>query len=150
MAPAEAFTLYHYRQSICSLMVRYIFAASSTFALTGGTPYMTLELQEVDIFKNAHLEEYYLCDVNPRGQIIATDELYGLYSLFRGYNGCLGSTIVKLATEYTKTNNYYIVRHFLRFIQQGAVNYIIAERISRSVLILNQLYITTAKNLDNS
>lgn len=67
MAPAETFTLYHHHQSICSLMVRYIFAVSG--ALTGAKPDMILELHEVDIFKNAHLEEFYLCNVNPKGQV---------------------------------------------------------------------------------
>lgn len=48
-------------------MVRYIFAVSGAFA--GDKPDMILELQEVDIFKNAHLEEFYLCNVNPKGQV---------------------------------------------------------------------------------
>ncbi|KAH8800205.1 hypothetical protein F5884DRAFT_546689 [Xylogone sp. PMI_703] len=65
--PKETFTLYHHRQSICSLMVRYMFAISGPS--TSGDSDMILELHEVDIFKNAHLEEHFLCDVNPKGQV---------------------------------------------------------------------------------
>jgi hypothetical protein len=60
--------LYHHPQSICSLMVRY------TFALAGdpgpGSWRIALDLQEVDIFNNAQLEEFYLCHVNPKGQVV--------------------------------------------------------------------------------
>jgi hypothetical protein len=59
--------LYHHPQSICSLMVRYTFALAGA-PVPGDLP-ISLKLQEVDIFQNEQLEEFYLCNINPKGQV---------------------------------------------------------------------------------
>ena len=82
--------------------------------------------------------------------VMATDEMYGPHSPFGGCDGCSGSIIVKSTTEYTKTNDYYMVGHFSRFIRRGAVNYAVKQGISGSVLTPTQFYVVAAKNPDNS
>lgn len=61
--------LYHHPLSICSLMVRYTFAVAG--APYAGEKAIDLDEQTVDIFDNKHLEEFYLCQVNPKGQVPA-------------------------------------------------------------------------------
>lgn len=60
--------LYFHPYSICSLMVRY------TLALRGkpkvASPDIVLDLHEVDIFHGAQLEEHFLLNVNPMGQVV--------------------------------------------------------------------------------
>ena len=61
------YTLYHNYYSICSIMMRYLL-------MVRGPPVNDAqddEFQEhhVDIFNEGQLEEYYLCDVNPLGQV---------------------------------------------------------------------------------
>lgn len=78
--------LYHHPQSICSLMVRYTFALARD--PRPGIRSITLDLREVDIFNNAQLEEYYLCHVNPKGQVVHTFPLNYPY----GVNFSVGSS----------------------------------------------------------
>jgi hypothetical protein len=61
------YVLYHNTYSICSLMVRYTLAVR-------GTPHspaaaMTVDEQMVDIFHEAQLDEDFLLNVNPKGQV---------------------------------------------------------------------------------
>jgi hypothetical protein len=61
------YMLYHHPSSVCSLMVRY------TWALRGAprSPSMEMEMDEqmIDIFHTAQLEENFLCEINPQGQV---------------------------------------------------------------------------------
>jgi O-glycosyl hydrolase len=82
--------------------------------------------------------------------VMATDEEYGPHSPFGGCDGCSGSIIVKSSTEYSKTNDYYMIGQFSRFIRRGAVNYEITEGINGSVLTSTQFYVIAAKNPDGS
>ena len=61
------YTLYHNRSSICSIMVRYTveLCAAPGNSLFG----ITIEDREVDIFKGEQLQEEFLRDVNPMGQV---------------------------------------------------------------------------------
>ncbi|TVY87385.1 hypothetical protein LAWI1_G005630 [Lachnellula willkommii] len=59
--------LYHHPYSICSIMVRYTLAIRG--APKEASTMMIVEEQEVDIFHGAQLEEQYLCEVNPKGQV---------------------------------------------------------------------------------
>lgn len=71
------FTLYYAAYSICATMVRM------TYALRGepeeGRPDMTLQLEEINISPQnpEQLTEFYLCKVNPDGQVpvLANDDL---------------------------------------------------------------------------
>jgi hypothetical protein len=61
------YVLYHNTYSICSLMVRYTLAVR-------GTPHspaaaITVDEQMVDIFHEAQLDEDFLLNVNPKGQV---------------------------------------------------------------------------------
>ncbi|KAK3941168.1 hypothetical protein QBC46DRAFT_383393 [Diplogelasinospora grovesii] len=62
-----AYALYHHPYSICSIMVRY------SFALRGPpkdpSSDMTLDARVVDMMNGEQLEEWFLCDVNPKGQV---------------------------------------------------------------------------------
>jgi hypothetical protein len=68
MASLPVHTLLHNHFSICSLMVRY------TIALRGSAedPASEIPIQEqsVDIFNDEQLSEHFLCNVNPKGQVI--------------------------------------------------------------------------------
>lgn len=62
-----SYTLYHHPYSICSIMVRY------TLALRGPSkdPSSKIDVTEkvVDIFNSAQLEEDFLVNINPKGQV---------------------------------------------------------------------------------
>lgn len=49
-------------------MVRYTFRVAGQ-PVSGSLP-LSLELQAVNIFENDHLSEFYLCEVNPKGQVM--------------------------------------------------------------------------------
>lgn len=61
---------YHNPFSICSLMGRY------TLAIRGepkdAASEVVVDEHEVDIFREAQLEEKFLCEVNPKGQVSLT------------------------------------------------------------------------------
>lgn len=61
------YILYHNRLSICSIMVRYTLAIRGIAKDTASE--MVVEEREIDIFHEEQLEESYLCDVNPKGQV---------------------------------------------------------------------------------
>ena len=82
--------------------------------------------------------------------VMATDENYGPHSPFGGCDGCSGSIIVHSKTNYTKTNDYYMVGQFSRFIRRGAINYAVEQGIQGSVLTPTQFYVIAAKNPDGS
>ncbi|KAE9379703.1 hypothetical protein N431DRAFT_398147 [Stipitochalara longipes BDJ] len=67
MASTESYTLYYNQWSICSQMVLL------TLAFRGqpkdAKSEMVVEEQAVDIFKSAQLEETFLTEVNPKGQV---------------------------------------------------------------------------------
>ncbi|KAH8812214.1 hypothetical protein F5884DRAFT_784746 [Xylogone sp. PMI_703] len=67
MAGSAPFVLYHHPYSICSLMVRL------TLAMRGRPKdldsEMTVEERVVDIFNSLQLEEDFLCNINPKGQV---------------------------------------------------------------------------------
>lgn len=67
MAGLVPFVLYYHPYSICSLMVRL------TLAMRGipkdSSSEMVVEEKFVDIFKNHQLEENFLCNINPKGQV---------------------------------------------------------------------------------
>ena len=48
-------------------MVRYTFLLAGAAAV-GSLP-IALELRPVNLFENEQLEEFYLCSVNPKGQV---------------------------------------------------------------------------------
>ena len=61
------YTLYHHPYSICSLMVRYTLAVKG--APHSPAEMMVVKEQEVDIFKGAQLDEHFLLEINPQGQV---------------------------------------------------------------------------------
>lgn len=69
MAATPVHTLHHHCFSVCSIMVRY------TVALRGPPKDKASEIpiqdQSVDIFHEEQLSEHFLCNVNPKGQVIS-------------------------------------------------------------------------------
>ncbi|KAJ9603930.1 hypothetical protein H2200_011452 [Cladophialophora chaetospira] len=67
MAKSQPCTLYYDPRSICSSMVRY------TLLYTGspsqGSLPLDVEPHRIDIFNGEQLTEFYLCEVNPKGQV---------------------------------------------------------------------------------
>ena len=62
---ARSYTLYHNNWSVCSLMARL------TLELAGrsNNSFPHVEQIPIDIQHGGQLEEYYLCDVNPKGTV---------------------------------------------------------------------------------
>jgi glutathione S-transferase len=58
-------TLYHFPFSLFSIMVRY------AIALRGESDGQEVEVEErvVNLNKNEHLSEWYLTEINPKGQV---------------------------------------------------------------------------------
>jgi hypothetical protein len=65
--PDAPYVLYHNIWSICSTMVRYTLAVRG--APSNSAEAMVIQEQEVDIYNNAQLEEHFLLQVNPKGQV---------------------------------------------------------------------------------
>lgn len=67
--PTPNHVLYIQSYSICSLMVRY------TLAIRGQAKNEAAEIiveeREIDTFHEAQLDEHFLCEINPKGQVIA-------------------------------------------------------------------------------
>lgn len=82
--------------------------------------------------------------------VMATDATYGPHSPYGGCAGCSGSIIVNSTTSYTKTNDYYMVGQFSRFIRRGAINYDVIQGNSGSALTDTQFYAIAARNPDQS
>ncbi|CAM1500407.1 Fc.00g095690.m01.CDS01 [Cosmosporella sp. VM-42] len=64
----EPYTLYHNLWSSCSLMVRFSIAASSDASSQATCRFVE---REVDIQHGAQIDEYFMCSVNPKGQVPA-------------------------------------------------------------------------------
>lgn len=82
--------------------------------------------------------------------VMATNPEYGPHSPYGGCDGCEGSIIVNSSTSYTKTNDYYMVGQFSRFVRRGAVNYQILQGVEGSGATSNQFYILAFQNPDES
>lgn len=82
--------------------------------------------------------------------VMATDTEYGPHSPYGGCAGCLGSIIVNSSTTFTKTNDYYMVGQFSRFVRRGAINYNVVAGIEGNALTTNQFYVMAVKNPDGS
>ncbi|CAJ2500532.1 Uu.00g033850.m01.CDS01 [Anthostomella pinea] len=63
----RSYNLYHHPYSVCSIMVRYTLALAGEPRDTDSA--MDIEEKVIDIFHNAQLDEEYLCNVNPKGQV---------------------------------------------------------------------------------
>ena len=59
--------LYFHPYSICSLMVRYALALRGEAKMSSSE--IIVDLHEVDMFHGAQLEEHFLLDINPKGQV---------------------------------------------------------------------------------
>ncbi|EMC95910.1 hypothetical protein BAUCODRAFT_34669 [Baudoinia panamericana UAMH 10762] len=67
---AEQYTLYYHDYSLCANMVRFSLAIAGE--PRDASSEMQVEEKAVDIFRGAEqLEEYYLCHINPKGQVPA-------------------------------------------------------------------------------
>ncbi|KAK0280064.1 hypothetical protein LTR35_008214 [Friedmanniomyces endolithicus] len=82
--------------------------------------------------------------------LLATNPDFGPHSPYGGCAGCLGSIIVNSSTTYTKTNDYYMIGQFSRFVRRGATNYPVVQGNEGNALTSNQLYIMAVQNPDKS
>ncbi|ORY22176.1 glycoside hydrolase superfamily, partial [Naematelia encephala] len=82
--------------------------------------------------------------------VMATDPNYGPHSIYGGCDGCSGSIIVNSSTVYTKTNDYYMVGHFSRFIRRGAVHHRILSGLFGTSMDHNQFDAIAIQNPDQS
>ncbi|KAK4548099.1 hypothetical protein LTR36_010819 [Oleoguttula mirabilis] len=82
--------------------------------------------------------------------VMATDPDFGPHSPYGGCAGCLGSIIVNSSTIYTKTNDYYMIGQFSRFVRRGAVNFQVLQGNEGSALTSNQFYVMAVQNPDLS
>lgn len=82
--------------------------------------------------------------------VMATDPDYGPHSPYGGCAGCLGSIIVNGSRTYTKTNDYYMVGQFSRYIRRGAVNYKVLTGVEGTTLDPAWFDLIAVKNPDSS
>ncbi|EMC96790.1 glycoside hydrolase family 30 protein [Baudoinia panamericana UAMH 10762] len=82
--------------------------------------------------------------------VMATDPDFGPHSPYGGCNGCLGSIVVNSSTTYTKTNDYYMIGQFSRFVRRGSVNYNVLRGNEGSGATSNQFYVMSVQNPDGS
>ncbi|KAH9826976.1 glycoside hydrolase family 30 protein [Teratosphaeria destructans] len=82
--------------------------------------------------------------------VMATNPDFGPHSPYGGCAGCLGSIIVNSSTLYTKTNDYFMVGQFSRFVRRGAVVYDVPVGNAGSILVPNQFWVLPFKNPDDS
>ncbi|KIW34641.1 uncharacterized protein PV07_01408 [Cladophialophora immunda] len=83
--------------------------------------------------------------------VMATDQEYGPHSPYGGCAGCQGSVIVNSSTQYTLTNDYYMVGQFSRFVRRGSVNYrILGNGNEGDARQDNQFYTMAVRNPDSS
>lgn len=80
--------------------------------------------------------------------VMATDPDYGPHSPYGGCAGCLGSIIVNSSTTYTKTNDYYLIGQFSRFIRRGAVNHRVLRGNEGTTLDASQFEVIATQNPD--
>jgi len=82
--------------------------------------------------------------------VLATDEDFGPHSPYGGCAGCLGSIVVNSSTTYRRTNDYYMVGQFSRFVRRGAVNHKVLQGNEGSAATSNQFYVMAVQNPDQS
>ncbi|KAF2162281.1 glycoside hydrolase family 30 protein [Zasmidium cellare ATCC 36951] len=82
--------------------------------------------------------------------VLATDPDFGPHSPYGGCAGCQGAIIVNSSTSYLKTNDYYVVGQFSRFIRRGAFNYRVLKGNEGNHLKPNQFNLIAAQNPDRS
>lgn len=82
--------------------------------------------------------------------VMATNPDYGPHCPYGGCAGCLGSIVVNSSTVYTKTNDYYMVGQFSRFIRRGAVNHKVLSGIKGTYYEGGQFDIIAVQNPDLS
>jgi glucosylceramidase len=83
--------------------------------------------------------------------VMATNSYYGPHTPLAGCDGCLGSIVVDSPTLYTKTNDYYMIGQFSRFIRRGAMSYVISHGGTEgNPLGSEQFYSIAAQNPDQS
>ena len=80
--------------------------------------------------------------------VMATNPDFGPHSPYGGCAGCLGSIIVNDSTTYTKTNDYYMIGQFSRFIRRGAVNYRVLQGVEGNALDPTQFDVIAVQNPD--
>jgi glucan endo-1,6-beta-glucosidase len=82
--------------------------------------------------------------------VMATDPDYGPHSPYGGCAGCLGSIIVNSSSTYTKTNDYYMIGQFSRFIRRGSVNYKVVSGVEGTTYDPNWFDLIAIQNPDMS
>lgn len=83
--------------------------------------------------------------------VMATDQDYGPHSPYGGCAGCLGSIVVNSSSVYTRTNDYFMVGQFSRFVRRGALNYRVLGRGNEGdARGDNQFYTMAVQNPDGS
>jgi glucosylceramidase len=83
--------------------------------------------------------------------VMATDPYYGPHTPLAGCDGCLGSIIVNSPSSYTKTNDYYMIGQFSRFIRRAAINFAISDGGNEGEYFSDrQFYAIATQNLDGS
>jgi glucosylceramidase len=83
--------------------------------------------------------------------VMATDPYYGPRIPHAGCDGCQGSIIVNSSSSYMKTNDYYMIGQFSRFIRRGATNFAISDGGNEGESLGDrQFYAIAAQNLDGS
>jgi glucan endo-1,6-beta-glucosidase len=83
--------------------------------------------------------------------VMATDQNYGPHSPYGGCAGCLGSVIVNSSSQYTLTNDYFMVGQFSRFVRRGSVNYqVLGDGNEGDARGANQFYTMAVQNPDSS
>jgi glucan endo-1,6-beta-glucosidase len=81
--------------------------------------------------------------------VMVTDTNFGPRSPYGGCANCVPLIIVNSTNLYTRTNDYYMVGHFSRFIRRGAVNYRIASgNVGSGTDYVAQFYTTAVQNPD--
>ncbi|EME48844.1 glycoside hydrolase family 30 protein [Dothistroma septosporum NZE10] len=82
--------------------------------------------------------------------VLATDPDFGPHAPWGGCAGCQGAIIVNSSTEYLKTNDYYMVGQFSRFIRRGGRNYEVVKGNEGDHLSPNQFNTIAIQNPDKS
>ncbi|KAF2093396.1 glycoside hydrolase, partial [Rhizodiscina lignyota] len=82
--------------------------------------------------------------------VMGTNPDFGPHTTTGGCAGCKGSIVVHSSRVYEKTNDYYMIGQFSRFIRRGAINYRVIKGNYGSPLIANQFYIIATQNPDKS
>jgi glucan endo-1,6-beta-glucosidase len=82
--------------------------------------------------------------------VMATDQGYGPHSPFGGCKFCSPSIIVHNPRSFEKTNDYYMIGQFSRFIRRGAFNHAVVEGNYGGIGTAMQFWVLAARNPDRS